>query len=235
MRIVIVASTAGSVMSEALRNPFFKNVVHSVVTDRRCAALERARGHGVRASMIRTKRRADFCRRLRAYLDEHRIDYVFSFSTGFYAPSLRTAYRDRIVNFHPSLLPAFKGLDAFIDAYNRGARFLGCTVELVDERMDEGKIILQAARPLDPTADIRVLRHAVFVLTCKATLQTARWLSDRRVHVVGRTVRIDGARFTGHDFSPALDFEDALSLNIPFPGTSAFPARLVRRTQQSRS
>lgn len=53
-----------------------------------------------------------FCDPLLDYLQVHEIDYVFSFSTSFYTVTLRRAFGDRLVNFHPTLLPAFKGNDA---------------------------------------------------------------------------------------------------------------------------
>jgi len=169
---------------------------------------------------------------VRPILRPHHVGMGHNFVEAILAS--RGDYRDRIVNLHPSLLPAFKGLDGFIDAYNCGARFFGCTVELVDQRMDEGKIVLQASRPLDRSVDIRVLRHSIFVQTCKAALQTARWLWEGRVRVAGRSVTIEGANFTDPEFSPALDFDDAKRLEIPFPGETAFPARLLRMTRHRR-
>ena len=57
-----------------------------------------------------------FCNRLLAYLDMNEIDYVISYYTNFYSKQLRDAYLDRILNVHPSILPAFKGMDGFGDS-----------------------------------------------------------------------------------------------------------------------
>ncbi|MCH8882203.1 MAG: hypothetical protein IIA41_01745 [SAR324 cluster bacterium] len=112
---VIVVSTAGSVMNEVLKNDFFRRRVHSVVADRECPAIEKAKAHGIRTESFMEDEVDRFCDRLLDYLRAHDIDYVFSYYTKFYAKKLRDAYRDRIMNFHPSLLPAFKGMDGFRD------------------------------------------------------------------------------------------------------------------------
>ena len=57
---------------------------------------------------------------------------------------LLDAYRDRILNLHPSLLPAFPGLDAIRRAWEHGVRVTGCTVHLVDDQLDHGPILLQS-------------------------------------------------------------------------------------------
>ena len=98
-----------------------------------------------------TKQSRFFCEHLLAYLQQNEIDYIFSYYTNFYSQKLRDAYQDRIINFHPSLLPAFKGLDGFGDTVAYFSRFTGNTVEFIDQAMDEGKIIMQTACPLDTT------------------------------------------------------------------------------------
>jgi phosphoribosylglycinamide formyltransferase-1 len=59
------------------------------------------------------------------------------------------AFRDKIVNIHPSLLPSFKGLDAQTQAFDYGVKYAGCTVHFVDEEMDHGAIIIQAVVPVE--------------------------------------------------------------------------------------
>lgn len=226
LRCVIVASTGGAVMAACLENAFFRSLIHSVVCDRSCGAAEVARKRGLPVVMFDSAGREAFCSRLHPYLDEHRIDYVFSFYTLFYSESLRRAYADRLVNLHPSLLPAFKGNDAweYIAAY--GARFTGSTVEFIHERMDEGKIILQTVCPWDDTQREAVLRHRVFVQQSRALLQVARWLAEGRVRTDGCRVIVERACFDSFEFSPALDYPEAMSFERPLPsGAKAAQAR----------
>jgi phosphoribosylglycinamide formyltransferase-1 len=215
LRCVITASTGGAVLNECLKNQHFKALIHSVVCDRPCGATDKARAHGVPVEVFTESTSEKFCHRLHEYSKTHEIDYVFSFYTSFYSETIRRAFVDRLVNLHPALLPAFKGNDAweYVSAY--GVRFTGSTVEFIHERMDEGKIILQTVCPWDANQPAAFTRHRVFVQQCKALLQVARWLSERRIVTEGCKVTIRDARFDNLEFSPALDFDDALKLNCP--------------------
>jgi phosphoribosylglycinamide formyltransferase 1 len=214
---IIVASTAGSVMNQALTNPFFRGLVHSVVVDRQCPAVARAREHDLPVQTFFEPDPEVFSARLGEYLMRHRIDYVFSFYTSFFSTPLRDAFPDRFINLHPSLLPAFKGMDGFGDTVRYGARFAGSTIEFIDRVMDEGKIIVQTAYPLPDAAEPARIRHRLFVQQCKALVQVGRWLWEGRISVQGRRVAIAGARFDCPEFSPALDFADAIGMDIPLP------------------
>ena len=215
MRCAIVASTGGSVMNELLKNAFFKHQICTVVSDRPCPAIDKASRHGIPVKIIAERDKLVFSNRLLEYLRNQQVDYVFSFFTRLFVGELLRCYRDRIVNLHPSLLPAFKGLNGFSDALAYGVRYVGTTIHFVDERMDEGKIILQSVCPLDTHADPAVLRHHIFQQQCKSLLQVVKWLADRRIHVFANRVVIDEARFIDYEFSPNLDFEEAIKLDIP--------------------
>lgn len=92
-------------------------------------------------------------------------------------PTLLAAYEGRIVNIHPSLLPAFPGKDAIGQALNYGVKVFGITVHYVDDTLDGGKIISQAAIPYDGDsreeleAMIHAREHALYVSTLKSLLQ----------------------------------------------------------------
>jgi phosphoribosylglycinamide formyltransferase 1 len=199
-------------MNELLGNSFFRSLVHSVVADRECAALSKARAHGVSTELFAEPNRHQFCARLDQYLQEVSADYVISHYMKTYTPKFQRAYRDRIMNLHLALLPAFKGYDGFGEAVRYGVRFVGSTIELVHGRMDEGKIVMQAATPLDRTIPLAAVRHRVFVQQCKSLLQVCRWLVEGRIKVSGRHVEVVGARFDNCEFSPALDDHDAIAL-----------------------
>jgi phosphoribosylglycinamide formyltransferase-1 len=204
-RCVVTASSGGAVLNECLRHAPFKAFVHSVVCDRACDAADKARAHGIPVQVFSEPDGERFCDRLLDYLQAHEIDYVFSFYTRFYSERIRRAYADRLVNLHPSLLPAFKGNDAweYVKAY--GVRFAGSTVEFVHERMDEGKIILQTVCPWDARQPASFTRHRIFIQQCKSLLQVARWLADGRIRTTGCRVEVRDARFDSAEFSPALD------------------------------
>jgi phosphoribosylglycinamide formyltransferase-1 len=211
-------------MDEALRNPLVRRLTHGLVCDRVCPAIDRAKAHGVPVTVFAEKDPEAFGARLLDHFRKLRIDHVFSFYVRFYPAAVRDAYRDRIFNFHPSLLPAFKGADGFGDGRRHGARFLGSTVELIDEVMDEGKIVMQTVFPVDPAASEAALRHRLFVQQCQSLLQTAKWLVDDRLRIDGKRVTVAGAQFRDPEFSPDLDWDEARRLTIPFPGAAAIAA-----------
>ncbi len=100
------------------------------------------------------------------------------------------AFPDRILNIHPSLLPAFPGLDAQYQALQHGVKITGCTVHFVDENLDAGPIILQAAVPIldDDTVDslsARILKeeHRIYSEAIRIVLGNRYSISDRRVVV----------------------------------------------------
>ena len=228
MRVAFVSSSGGSIMDRALHNALVRRITLGLVCDRMCPAIDKAKSHGLPVEVFREVNPEAFGERLLDYLRQHGIEYVFSFYTQFYSPAVRDAYRDRIFNFHPSLLPAFKGMDGFGDGFRYGVKFLGSTVELVNDVMDEGKIVLQTVCPRDPGVAESALRHRLFVQQCKSLLQLCKWLVDRRISVAGHQVMVHGARFDDPEFSPGLDWEDARGLAVPFPGPAALTSPRVR-------
>ena len=108
--------------------------------------------------------RADHDADLIACLREHNVDlvilagYMRLLSPGFIA-----AFPNRILNIHPSLLPAFPGLDAQQQAFDYGVKVAGCTVHFVDEHLDHGAIILQRAIPVLETDDAHSLAERILV------------------------------------------------------------------------
>lgn len=99
-----------------------------------------------------------------AMLDEHRIDLVcLAGYMRLLTPWFVTEWRNRIINIHPSLLPAFKGLDTHARVLEAGSRWHGCTVHYVREAMDEGPIVAQAVVPVAADDDANSLNTRVLV------------------------------------------------------------------------
>ncbi len=105
-------------------------------------------------------------------------------------PGFVRRWRDRLINIHPSLLPAFKGLHTHERAIQTGARIAGCTVHFVREDMDQGPIIVQAAVPVHPDDDAdslaaRVLaqEHVVYPLAVRLIAEGLVRIKDERVTI----------------------------------------------------
>lgn len=100
-------------------------------------------------------------------------------------------WRDRLVNIHPSLLPAFKGLDTHARALAAGVRFHGCTVHFVRPEMDDGPIIVQAAVPVAPGDDADSLAERVLAAEHQIYPLAVRLVAEGRARVSGERVELD--------------------------------------------
>jgi len=104
------------------------------------------------------RQRAEHDREVVAALQKHKVDLIcLAGYTRLLSPWFVQQFLRRILNIHPSLLPAFPGLEAQEQAFAYGVKVSGCTVHFVDEELDHGPIILQKAVPVDDTDDERAL------------------------------------------------------------------------------
>ena len=108
------------------------------------------------------------------------------------------AWRDRAINIHPSLLPAFPGLDTHARALAEGVRFAGCTVHVLRPAMDSGPIIAQAAVPILPGDDEASLSARVLAAEHRLYPMALSLFASGAARVVGERVAFDpGVRFSG--------------------------------------
>ena len=102
-------------------------------------------------------------------------------------------WHDRLINIHPSLLPAFKGLHPHAEALAAGVRFSGCTVHFVRPEMDSGPIIVQAAVPVLDTDDEDTLAARILEAEHRCYPLAVRLIAERRITVTGERVAIASA------------------------------------------
>jgi phosphoribosylglycinamide formyltransferase-1 len=108
------------------------------------------------------------------------------------SPVFVKAFKNRIINLHPSLLPAFKGgcSDAQRRALDWGAKVTGCTVHFVDETEDEGPIIIQKAVPIEEDDDEESLSARIREREHEALIEAIQLVADGRTKIEGRRVRV---------------------------------------------
>lgn len=210
MKTAILISGRGSNMAalvEAANEKGFPAEIALVVSNRPDAAgLAFAKEHGIATAVVDHKTyetREDFEDALRAALDGAGIELVCL--AGFMrllTERFVARWGDRLINIHPSLLPAFKGVNTHARALAAGVKVSGCTVHFVRAEMDSGPIIAQAAVPVLPgdTADdlaARVLEaeHRIYPLAL-------RLVASGRARVVGDLVMVDARAGDGFLFSP---------------------------------
>src|SRR5580693_2453510 len=153
--------------------------------------IEKARALGIEARVISSKglEREAYDKLVVAALQETRVDLVcLAGYMRLLSPQFVTAFHNRILNIHPSLLPAFPGLEAQRQALEHGAKFSGCTVHFVDENLDAGPIVLQACVPVEDsdtpdTLSERILReeHRIYAEAVRIVLEGKFRVEGRRV------------------------------------------------------
>ncbi len=168
--IVVLASGSGTLLQALLDDPDPKPYrVAAVGSDRsHCVALDRAEAAGsavLRAAGSPTTRdREAWNRGLAVLTASFNADLVVL--AGFMklvGPVFLDAFPDRVINAHPSLLPAFPGMNAPADALAHGVKLTGCTVFLVDGGVDAGPIVAQRAVPVHDDDDATVLHERIKV------------------------------------------------------------------------
>jgi len=103
------------------------------------------------------------------------------------------AFEGRVINIHPALLPSFPGAHGQPDAADYGVKISGCTVHFVDEQMDHGPVIIQAAVPCQPGEGGDNLRPRILKLEHRVFPQALQWLAEGRLEREGRFVRLKPA------------------------------------------
>lgn len=101
------------------------------------------------------------------------------------------AFPNLVLNTHPSLLPAFPGVDAVKQALEYGVKVTGCTVHFIDEQVDHGPIVAQEAVPVLEGDTEEVLHERIKKVEHRLYPEVARWLALGKVHVAGRTVVVE--------------------------------------------
>ncbi|MFQ5911631.1 MAG: phosphoribosylglycinamide formyltransferase [Nitrospinota bacterium] len=195
MRVAVFASGRGSnlqALMDAADSGFLKAEIVCVLSDvREAKALERAARRGIPSRSIE---RGEFERTALQILNEFRVDLVclagfMRILSGEFIEKAGV----RILNVHPSLLPAFPGLRAQRQALEHGVRITGATVHCVDEQVDHGPVIVQAAVPVfqdddEATVSERILReeHRIYPMA-------VRWFAEGRIVLEGRRMVLQNA------------------------------------------
>lgn len=209
----VLASGRGSNFQsiiDSIGSGFLKADIAVLITDNPEAyAIERAKKHAIESLLFKPRDfagRDAYYSRIAEELKKREVDLVIL--AGFMrvvGKPLIESYRNRIMNIHPALLPSFPGLHGQKQAADYSVKISGCTVHFVDEGMDTGPIIIQAAVPAyhDDTEDSlgeRILKqeHRIFPYAI-------RLYSEGRISVEGRKVIITGDRDDTFIINPPIN------------------------------
>jgi phosphoribosylglycinamide formyltransferase-1 len=195
-RIGVLLSGRGSnfvALAEAVEAGRIPNAEIAIVVSNREGApgVDKARARGIATQVIPSKglEREAYDRQVVAVLNEHNVDLIcLAGYMRLLSPHFVASFPNRILNIHPSLLPSFPGLESQRQALEYGVKFAGCTVHFVDENLDAGPIVLQAAIPVrdddtEATLSERILtaEHRIYCEGVKIVLDGNYKITGRRV------------------------------------------------------
>jgi phosphoribosylglycinamide formyltransferase 1 len=195
-RAAVLASGAGTNLQALLDDPVVGPAVVLVVSDRPTAgALDRARAAGIRAVHLDPAEHGSGQAHDLALVDLLRSERIDALCLAGYMRILGLemirAFPNRILNVHPSLLPAFPGAHAVRDALAWGVRVTGCTVHIVDEEVDHGPIVAQEPVPILDGDDEASLHARIQEAEHRLYPRAVRALVEGRLRVDGRRVRTE--------------------------------------------
>lgn len=155
------------------------------------AGLARARELGLPCGCIESAgvERTAFDAQVVELLRQHRVDLVcLAGYMRFLSGEFVRQFPQRILNIHPSLLPAFPGLDAQYQALTHGVKVTGCTVHFVDENLDSGPILLQSAVPVLDSDTVETLSSRILAEEHKIYSEAIALVLKGNYHIEGRRV-----------------------------------------------
>ena len=203
-RIAVLLSGRGSnfeALAESVAAGRIPNTEIALVVSNREGAqgIEKARARGLATCVIPSKglEREAYDKLVVAALKEKKVDLVcLAGDMRLLSAYFVAAFPGRIVNIHPSLLPAFPGLESQRQALEHGAKFSGCTVHFVDENLDAGPIILQAVVPILDDDTESALSERVLREEHRIYSEAVRIVLEGRYRIEGRRVLIDPGKKT---------------------------------------
>lgn len=197
MKIAVLVSGSGTnlqTLIDELHQDHASGIeIAVVISDRSKAfALTRAESASIPTQIIRTQDfddRLEFDAAISKCLEDYNIELIVL--AGFmklFQPPFVQKYRNKIINIHPSLLPAFPGANAVADALEYGVKIAGVTVHFVDEDMDTGPIIAQISVPVYHTDNEESLHKRIQTEEHNLFPEVIRWYAEGKLRVEGRKV-----------------------------------------------
>lgn len=199
INIAVLASTKATDMQaiiDEIKNGLDAKIACVISNKQDAYALERARNHNIEARFIdpKNKTREEYDEEIVRELEKRNVDLVLLIGyMKIVSPYFVGKYRDRIMNIHPSLLPAFGGgmdKDVHKTVLESGCKVSGCTLHFVTEDVDAGPIILQKTVEIDENETTDSLKEKVQKAEQEVLVRAVRLFSEGKIRVEGKRVSI---------------------------------------------
>lgn len=212
MKIAAVISTNGGIISNLLNLDYFKDKLVYMVSDRKCGAIDLANKYSIKHDIFYAQNGKEFSDKISENIDWAEFDLIISFYTKLFYGQFISMNKGKLINIHPSILPACRGMNGFENTIKSGSTFIGSTVHFVDEGIDTGKPIIQSARPYNPHLTFSTNRHLVFIDQCIILLQAIRWFEEGRIANNKERIIIRDAKYEISAYAPNVDFNEVNKL-----------------------
>jgi phosphoribosylglycinamide formyltransferase-1 len=197
LQVGVLASGGGTDL-QSIIDSSEKKIINAevvvVISDNKDAfCLERAKKYNIKCSFVECKENfiEDFDKKIDKILEENNVDLVVGAG---YMKILTSCFvkkwYGKLINIHPALLPSFKGVNGQGDALNYGVKLSGCTTHFMDEKMDHGPIILQAAVKVMPNDDKDALAKRILDVEHQILPRTIDLFEKGKLEINGRKVTI---------------------------------------------
>jgi phosphoribosylglycinamide formyltransferase-1 len=198
VNIAVFASGKGTnfaAIARAVKSGKIKaNLALLVCDNPKAAVLAKAKRAGVRTALIKREdflESKDFEGKIIEHLESNKIDLVvLAGYMRILGATLIERYRNKIINIHPSILPAFKGTKGIKDAFEYGVKITGVTVHFVDEKMDHGPIILQANLKIEEGDTPESLEIKIHKIEHKIYPEAISLFVEGKLKIEARKVRV---------------------------------------------
>jgi len=197
LRVGVLASGTGtdlqSIVDTSEKGMIDADVVVVISDNKDAFTLKRAEKHGIKSFFVdpKEKSRADHEKKVNAILEDNSVGLVVG--AGYMkilSPSFVKKWYGKLINIHPALLPSFKGSNGQKDAFDYGVKISGCTTHFMDEDMDHGPIILQAAVRVLTSDDRDKLASRILEVEHQILPRTIQLFAEGRLKIDGRKVKI---------------------------------------------
>lgn len=211
-RLNFLSSGTGSLTStiiHAIKKGVLKNITPvSIISDRESESLQltslfKGTPHVVNFNGLHAREK--FSDNVLKILQDEKIDFSFMTFDRVLSGSIVNEYKNKIVNMHPSLLPAFPGYDTINQAAEYGSKYIGATCHFIDKEVDHGPIINQAVLPLNDREDHLIINKKLYRLRQQLSLEALHAFSNNLIKVNEREVFIKGANYNSYPINPSLE------------------------------
>lgn len=214
-RLSFLSSGTGSLTAtiiHAIKKGVLKNITPvSIVSDRESGSLQLTSlfegiSHVVNFNGLHA--REEFSNNILKIFQEEKIDISFMTFDRVLSGDILNKYKSKIINIHPSLLPAFPGYDIITQVAEYGSKYIGATCHFIDEKVDHGPIINQAVLPFNNQEDRALTKQKLYKLRQKIALEALYAFSNNLITVNKREVVIKGANYNSYPVNPSLEIPE---------------------------